>query len=131
MFQPFRAFRSSYALKEKVKEGEANIDVGLVFPEIPGMPGTTFAEKGFRTELAWNMSSLMGTTRRWLVTISAWGPIKRRSGSSYITDDHHRRLLSGDHLHHRLLGEWNQRKLARKMRLDLALSSSFIAISAS
>ena len=26
-----------------------------------------------------------------------------RCAPSYITDDHHRRLLSGDHLHHGLL----------------------------
>jgi hypothetical protein len=28
------------------KKGEATIDVAVVFPEIPGMPGTTSAEKG-------------------------------------------------------------------------------------
>jgi hypothetical protein len=27
-----------------------------------------------------------------------------RCAPSYITDDHHRRLLTGDHLHHGLLG---------------------------
>jgi hypothetical protein len=36
-----------------------------------------------------------------------------RCAPSYITDDHHRRLLTGDHLHHGLLmsDQWMSRQI--------------------
>jgi hypothetical protein len=41
--------------KGKVRDGEANVYIEVVFPEIPGMPGTTHAEKGFKTGLVRHM----------------------------------------------------------------------------
>jgi hypothetical protein len=46
----------------------------------------------------------MGATRHWLVTIFRMAANHGRCAAGYVTDDHYRQLLSGDHLHHGLLG---------------------------
>jgi transposase len=47
---------------------------------------------------------LLGAPRRWLIAISAWHSLIGGGALVSVTDHHRWQLLSGDHLHHGLLG---------------------------
>ena len=65
-------------------------NLGLVMRHLIGSGTPRGLQDRLATVIA-TLSSLMGATRRWLVTISAWQPNHGGCAPSYITDDHHRR----------------------------------------
>ena len=54
-------------------------NLGLVMHRLIGS-GTPRGRQGRPATVIATLSSLMGTTRRWLVTISAWEPIRAAAG---------------------------------------------------
>jgi transposase len=77
-------------------------NLGLVMRHLIGS-GTPRGLQDCLASFITTLSSLMGATRHWLVIIFRMAANHGRCAAGYVTDDHYRQLLSGDHLHHGLL----------------------------
>ena len=78
-------------------------NLGLVMRHLIGS-GTPRGLQDCLASVITTLSSLIGATRHWLVTIFRMAANHGRCAPGYVTDDHYRQLLSGDHLNHGLLG---------------------------